>query len=350
MRLHRVRPSRFAPRVELLEDRCVPTCTAFAANGLLTIMGTAGPDTIELGDDGSTISLLCDGKTSPQLFGGVRQVNVQGRGGNDTVRYDLFVSLGTRRALNVNLGAGDDRFLAFLNNNDLGTGGNLGLNVQGGTGSDRLRFEFGKDPNTALTSTLSQGLLIPTFQSFAPGAVNFGTTNGVDIALNASLRLNLNGGPGDNAIAVDYLGTIAGNTAGGIGGGTPTPVVGPGGITQNPGTLAVNVTGGGGSDVLVSRIIAQAGSTGRVQARESGGAGEDSLTLTVRQVQGTALQPGSVSVDARLDGGPGIDHCDRTPNVIGVNCEFDHVEPAFQFANPTTTNGLTPTGVPGTPA
>jgi hypothetical protein len=341
----RRRPSAFAPRVECLEDRCVPTCTTTQFGGILTIRGTFRADTVNIGDDGAgNLSLLCDGDTTTRLFHGVVQINVRTLAGRDLVHYDLLNNVSSLHGLNVDLGAGNDRFVTFLNQKDLFSGADYRITAFGRTGNDNLAVNFGLDPNNALVAQLSQGLVIPPFVAFAPGSVNFGSTPGADIGLNAIFRLNLDGGIGNDTIGVNYEGTIAGNSS-----LRPNPFV----PALNAGVLAVSVNGGTGNDRITTNILALTGSAGLVRASTAGGVGDDSLTLTVYQQPATSPQVSqAVVVSARLDGGPGTDHCDRTPNVTATGCEFDKLELAIlrdgTFAPPFQPGAATQPVFPGT--
>lgn len=310
----RRRPVGLQLRLEVLEDRCLPTIIAQVGT-LLTITGTSGPDLIRIGDAGTgQVSVLVGPvgrQTFPQIFNNVTRIVVRTGGGDDTVHYDLLGNVTASRSLDVDLGAGNDRFVAFLNGNDLGAGVNYALNVKGGAGNDRLHVDAGNDPDRATVAQLSEGLVLP----FAQAGGNTGGAPGVAIPIGAALRLALDGGSGNDTITVNYQGFIAGS-----------PI--PGGRAANEGTLAVLTNGGPGNDVIVTHITTDANSGGRILARELGGPGNDDLTLTVRQ-QGAppGLVPTFAVVDALIDGGPGFNRCRRTPNVAAVHCQSDVLLP-----------------------
>jgi hypothetical protein len=107
----------------------------------------------------------------------------------------------------------------------------------------------------------------------------------------------------------------------------------------------VNVNGGGGRDLLVTHILANADSGGRVLARERGGPADDDLILTVRQQLGLgAVLTNVTQVSAQINGGVGVDHCERTPNVTALNCESDVLDAVFgpdgEFAPPFLPPGV----------
>ena len=324
MRRRRLRPhgrsAGFAPRLEALEGRCLPAATVTQVGTLLTITGTSGPDDIRIGDAGTgQISVLSGPQTFPQIFNNVSRIRVRTLGGNDSVHYDLLGNANTALALDVKFGAGNDRFVAFMNGNALTAGADYRLTVNGGAGNDRLRFTSGNDPDRATVARLSEGLALP----FAQSTPSVGGTPRVDIALGAALRLTLNGGSGNDTIGVNYEGTIAGSSS-------TTGTTFPTGPAGNPGILSVVANGGSGNDVITTRLIADANSGGRIAARDLGGPGNDDLTLTVQQRLVAAGQvPTFPFVDALIDGGPGFNRCRRTPNVTAVRCQSDVLEPGF---------------------
>ena len=338
MRRRRLRPhgrsAGFAPRLEALEDRCLPAGIFTQLGGLLLITGTSGPDDIRIGDAGTgQISVLSGLQTNPQIFNNVTRIRVRTLGGNDSVHYDLLGTANTPRSINVDLGAGNDRFVAFLNGNALGAGADYRLAVNGGAGDDRLRFDTGNDPNRTTVAQLSNGLSFP----FAQNSVNGAGPPRANIDLGAALRLALNGGSGNDTITVNYEGTLAGSPS-------PTATPFPTGLLTNPGTLTVLTSGGSGDDVIATSILADANSGGRIVAREFGGPGNDDLTLAVRQQVVAGLRPTFPFVDALLDGGPGFNRCRRTPNVTARNCQIDVLLPAF------VPGFVTPLSGPTTPA
>src|SRR5262249_16535207 len=181
--------------------------------------------------------------------------------------------------------------------------------------------------------------------AFLPGSISFGTGPVVNIAQNAHLGVNLNGGRGSNTITVNYEGTITGSA------GTVANPFNP--AVGTAGTLSVVVNGGPAPDTLLTRILANTSSAGRGFASEAGRAGHDNLALPVYQqpLNGTPTTQ-VINVGAHIDGGPGHDHCDRTPNVSEVNCESHTLEPVFlpngNFAPPfVPPGGVTQPGVPG---
>ena len=80
--------SRFTPRLEQLGDRITPSCTVVDNGGLLTITGDNHANDIQITDDGTTVTVTCDGGTS-QDFTDVTKIVVNAGNGSDTVGYDL---------------------------------------------------------------------------------------------------------------------------------------------------------------------------------------------------------------------------------------------------------------------
>ena len=109
--------TRFAPRLELLDDRVVPSCTITQDAGLLRIEGDNKSNDIQIVDDGTTVTVTCDGGASEE-FTDVTEIEVRGGNGKDAVTYDLTIAdpaegeTGTAvtRTVDVKLGNGVDSF------------------------------------------------------------------------------------------------------------------------------------------------------------------------------------------------------------------------------------------------
>src|SRR3954468_23725690 len=69
------------PALEALEDRFVPT-TASISNGILYVQGTNAPETIRVTQSGTRITVEGVGYVNAA---DVRGVNVDAKGGNDTI-------------------------------------------------------------------------------------------------------------------------------------------------------------------------------------------------------------------------------------------------------------------------
>ena len=53
---------RFALGLESLSDRIVPSCTWVEEDGILTITGDQRANTVDIVDDGTTLTITCDGE------------------------------------------------------------------------------------------------------------------------------------------------------------------------------------------------------------------------------------------------------------------------------------------------
>src|SRR5262249_21379193 len=84
------------------------------------------------------------------------------------------------------------------------------------------------------------------------------------------------------------------------------------------GALTVHQDGNGGNDVVSSFVTARSNSQGQAVVAETGGPGNDRMTLEGRG-QGTAS---TLGVTATMDGGAGPDCGRRTSNVVVTNIEL----------------------------
>lgn len=370
---------RFVPRLESLEDRTTPTCTITQQDDLLVITGSAGRDLVRIGEDGlGNVNVLCDQEQIARRFSGVTRIQVRTLGGADRVRYDLFNNVPGGRLLDVDLGAGADRFDGFLNDQDVLGRGALNLFVHGREGPDVIRCDTTRDPEPAVAAVLAAGLNTSTFGSFTFGAGSLGpltlTTGspgpGTDIAADASLTYRFRGEDGADSIVCNHVGTLQGvlladldggvgfgdladeirmNYVGrvqatnllGVGVGLTNRTVVPGvfvrglglvpDTTIQPGTLVIIASGNLGNDRIVVDVALLPGSTGAVRARVLGEFGNDNLTLNIRPPAPVPVTPGGVgivnplqtpppTIDGQIIGGPGVDGCTSLGNVARFSC------------------------------
>jgi Ca2+-binding RTX toxin-like protein len=133
---------------EQLEDRLTPATQAFFAVGVLTVVGDAANNNIEVrsvngilqvSDNGQAVPIRSLG--TPRLARTVAVV-VAGRAGDDTVKLD--VSLGTVAAA-VSGGAGNDVLTAAHNGNSALSGDDGDDVLNGGGGRDLLLGGAGND-------------------------------------------------------------------------------------------------------------------------------------------------------------------------------------------------------------
>jgi hypothetical protein len=258
-------------------------------------------------------------------------------GGDDAVRFDLLNNVTTVQFLDVDLGAGNDRFDSFLNDKDLLGLGVLNITVHGGKGNDRINCTSGVDPNPEVVGALSTGLNTSSFGSFTFGAVglfplSLNGTPGTDISTSAALIYHLLGDQGTDQINLTHVGNVQGLLAIDVAGGPELPDGGDAiniaysGIMQ--GTLSVTANGNAGNDTVVTDLGLSPGSTGKVRARVLGETGDDNLTLNIRVPPNTLLQFGTttfstpvntLTIDGQLDGGPGHDTAHTLGNVAVFN-------------------------------
>jgi hypothetical protein len=256
----------FRPRLEPLEDRCLPAVSISILPGnVLQVLGSNRNDRIQIIDNGSAaennVVVLAD---RTEFIPGVAVSNVVVRthGGNDNVVYTQAGALqrNITRFVNVFLGSGTDRFHAQLPGG-LVTGSSLTIDVHGGSGSD-----------------------------------NESIGGGGDIAAGAALTVILDGGLAGSTITTTYQAQVKGN-------------------------LIVFAAGGPSDDVLHGVYTLNTGSTGALSAQFQGGFGDDHFFLNVRQI--SLLD--RVSINAAVDGGPGNNTAIVSSNVSIVRTPFKTV-------------------------
>jgi hypothetical protein len=278
--------NRVVPRVEALEERQVLSCTVGVNNGVMTITGDSGANTVTIDQTFlGTVSVKADSLTTSAS--GIKEIRVNTLGGNDTVKYNLnsLISFlpwlrtdqyGSQK-VKVNLGSGNDKFQTAMCPQHLKSGASLAFDVNGGVGDDYLRVDM-------------------STYAFAP---DYG----------ASLSVKLDGSFGKDDVAASYKGELDGNLS-------IVAIGGPG-----TGWLA----GLDGNDTVAANVQLTTGphnhSEGLAYVRVQGGFGNDRLTLATRK--DSSLDP--AAVDAAADGGPGSDMLTRTWNVIQTSCEQDFV-------------------------
>ena len=178
--------------------------------------------------------------------------------------------------MNADLGAGNDSFSSSLNlTNDLDilAGGELHLDVNGGSGNN-------------------------TYAILGSGAGGPATLN------NGLFDIRLKGGPQVDNMNVNLTG---------------------GGFAMN-GTLRLQADGGAGNDVLAVALDVDASSPApQLELSLTGGAGNDTVGVTINNAgPNTAASYGSAGM-VLLDGGAGsLDHCAASGNGIvhKRNCEL----------------------------
>ena len=253
---HQLRGGRVPLKVEQLEDRCVPACiisqAGVAPNIALTITGDDAVNSIQISDDGAgNITVTCDGVLSP-VVAGVKDIIANSKGGKDTVFYTLTGDLqaGQTRNLKVDLGDGNDNFLAqAINNADvLGTAA-LSINVKGNLGNDRIRFRLADD-----------------FDVNATGTLNIGAS----------------GGAGDDRLSLVQLGQISGVCNVALKGGAGRDGAGASFAldSSSAGTVNATVNGNADDDLLTLILTAGENFTGTLTGSAKGGVGLNAAVVS----------------------------------------------------------------------
>ncbi|HSQ54608.1 MAG TPA: hypothetical protein VLM40_02600, partial [Gemmata sp.] len=139
-------------RLESLSDRVVPSCTWTQNGTTLTITGDQTANVVDIVDDGTTLTVTCDGQNVP-INGNVTDLKISLGSGNDQVTYTLQGALAANavRNLDVHLGNGNDTFTAVLEDGTdsgggtvasaLGDGAQLNISAYGMNGKDTLSFD-----------------------------------------------------------------------------------------------------------------------------------------------------------------------------------------------------------------
>jgi hypothetical protein len=357
---------RFAPRLDLMEQRDCPAVLAALTAGALQITGDQSSNAIDVSTAAAgVVHLVGDGQSWD--FSGVQSIQIATGDGNDTVRLNVTeqpAAFGVTAS--VDLGGGDDTFALAVTSavapsfSPLPPGPYINVKAAGSIGNDTLSATFG-------SATSNPAMLVPAVKlSLDGGAGNDAVSAGIsglvlrgttDVALTggdgadvlsqdfhgnnvmAAMTVALSGGTGDDRIGSQFDATgvrsvynapvnvnlagndgndalnflLGGSTSGG-GGGAGTEL----GNTTDP---VVNVgfnfalDGGAGNDTELAKAVVAGQGRGGLNGRVLGGAGGDDLTLDFG-----ALPPG-YNAQGLIDGGDGFDthHSSATVNVI--NCE-----------------------------
>ena len=224
-----------------------------------------------------TLGFVEDGPTSAEY-------TVRGDGGADTVTHHLVDDIAGFLEINSFLGKGHDTQTL-----DIGSfpdfSGIARLDMNGDAGNDKLNV-----------------LLDRTNTDFEIGGVP--GISGLDI--------NMQGGEGNDALTLDLI--------------RDTDLE-----TFLDGNLRVRMSGGSGSDTIISKLQWDSGSTGRADLRFNGDGGNDlfkDFTLIDNSGGGLSYTGGLVLVDA----GSGIDTRDGT-NVVGVSVGINSTVVFLRFDN-----------------
>jgi len=270
-----MRSTSFKPRLEVLEDRQVPTVTTSfnAATGALTISGDKRANLIDIVSDGAgSITVTGDGVTTGPFFG-ITSLNVKAGSGNDRITYTSPGDVFNGGAFNVNIdmGGGSDTFIADLGATSFNNGTTANFNVKGSSGADNVRIT--------------------------------GFNGGVVVDATSTLNLNIAGNGGRDFIDTNFTGEL-------------------------DGTFNYNVTGGSGKDnirAIFNSLDDTDAVAGRLNIKVKGGSGSDNYVIILNE---SAPGAGLVTANARVDGGS-KDNAFITPGVVvkGVKAKNIHYVP-----------------------
>jgi hypothetical protein len=262
------RAHRFLPKLDALEDRSLMSVSVNFAAGVLTLTGDrfgVAADRVDVTYDGAgNVSGTATGLAGFHQSG-VKKLIIDTKGGRDTVTFNQIFSQIQDFSLDVRLGDDSDSFVGSFQG-DIAAGRTVDVRVNGGGGSDLITVD---------------------------ASANVGVQPG------ARLSVTMDTGSGNtDKMAFAYGGRLQG-------------------------TLDLFMFGNAGDNTLTATIGLDAGSTGRVIARQDAGRGDDRLLLAVSDFS-------AASIDASMDGGRNIfgggnDTGTHTTNVRAFGLEHNNV-------------------------
>jgi hypothetical protein len=242
---------RFSTRLNLegLEDRAVPATSVTQAGNVLNIVGDGGTNIVTISDSDNSIQVTADGVT--QDFVGVQTINVDTFGGTDIVNYNLVdEELNSVRTLSVELGDGNDFFRAqAIDIADIGSGGNLTMDVNGQKGNDLIQFAYTED---------------------------------FDVRSGGNLSVTANGDKGKDVMTFTQFGEQDGNISVVLVGGQDRDLIGINIVAEDDseGNIFVAAVGQGGNDLLGVLVHTDTDFTGTLSGFATGDAGNDDAIVS----------------------------------------------------------------------
>jgi hypothetical protein len=191
-------------------------------NGIATITGTMGNDTIDLSISGTALQVQINSTTQNLLLSSLGQINVFGLAGADSITIGAGVP-----AVFVNGGGGADTIVGQDSSNDTFQGGAGNDSITAGSGNDVLQGQSGND-------TLVAGSGNDTLRG----------NGGNDSLVGGAGSSVLNGGAGNDTL-VGFAGMGTDNGVDTLIGGTGNDL-----IIESPGDLVLGT--GGGNDTVTT--------------------------------------------------------------------------------------------------
>jgi Ca2+-binding RTX toxin-like protein len=283
-------------RHELLEGRVLLAATAAVVDGLLTITGTDGRDSVEINAADAPGRVVAFINRSGQVFDGVSRISVSGGLGNDRLTVNAALNIpatldGGAGGDALFGGAGDDLLLGgdgsdFISDgagNDTVSGGHGNDSFEPGPGADRYTGGDGNDVLYYFPRTADLDISLDGQANDGEAGEGDNVAADIDIIYGGSGNDRFVGDDGNNV----FYGGFGRNTALGLGGDD----------TLNGGGL---LDGGDGNDLLDSYRF---GPTNYGPTTLAGGNGDDRLVGHPSDVYGPG--PGLDAVNGlREDGVP----------------------------------------------
>src|SRR5262245_7872915 len=136
-------PARYAPRLEVLEDRLVPALTIREVNGVLRIKGDDHlNDFITIGDTGGSVAgpvtVIANGQFRLSRTP-ITRIRIDTGGGRDTVQYSLLRNLISGQNRRIDIDTGSDLDTVTINlAAGLQANSSLRLTARLGSGNDQF--------------------------------------------------------------------------------------------------------------------------------------------------------------------------------------------------------------------
>jgi hypothetical protein len=285
----------FVPKLEALEERCVPVANFVVQGHLLKVF----VPTVAVGQPVNKILVFDNGSNrinNIQVFANntsflpnvsINRILFICGGSSDRITYNLTGPVVSGRNVQVFLGGGNDLFQMTVRQDVLA--GKLNVSVDGGAGNDVISLtQIGSLPSSSLSFTANGGA--------GNDAVLYTTTSFIDVEPDSHITLNMEGGDGSDLVRARFSGLLNG-------------------------TMNFILAGDAGVDQVGATVNVAAGSTGQlIPSRVLGGTGNDTLTFLVHNNSMSAT-----TFNQLLDGDGGIDTSLRTNDVIQFHCEHDTV-------------------------